>query len=183
MASLGMNFDANQVEPNGTFDPVPAGDYVLQIINSEMKSTKDGMGQYLSLEMDILEGEYAGRKVFDRLNLMNNNVQTVEIAQRTLSAICHATGVLNVADSEQLHFKPMVAKVVVKPPKDQYAASNEVKGYRPMNGSAPAVAHQQRPAGGGYQQQPQNHQQQRPAQQSAAATGGATGNTPPWRRK
>jgi hypothetical protein len=34
-----------------------------------------------------------GRKIFDRLNLVNAEPdQAVEIAQRTLSAICHATG-------------------------------------------------------------------------------------------
>ena len=64
-----------------------------------MRPTKDGGGQYLWLELDVLEGPLAGRKLFDRLNLVNASAQTVEIAQRTLSAICHATGRLQVQDS------------------------------------------------------------------------------------
>ena len=90
MARLGETFDATTVEPNKPLEALPPGRYVVQIVNSEMRPTKDGMGQYLWLELDVLEGEYAGRKLFDRLNLINANPTTVEIAQRTLSAICHA---------------------------------------------------------------------------------------------
>ncbi len=72
-----------------------------------------------------------GRKLFDRLNLVNANAQTVEIAQRTLSAICHATGRLQVQDSEDLHLIPMLADVTVKPPKNGYGESNKLR-YRPL---------------------------------------------------
>ena len=68
----------------------------MLIVNSEMRATTDGTGQLLWLELDVLEGAYAGRKLFDRLNLVNANPTTVEIAQRTLSAICHATGLMQV---------------------------------------------------------------------------------------
>jgi hypothetical protein len=182
MAQLGMQFDANQVEPNAPFEPVLPDDYVVQIINSEMKLTKDGAGQYLELEMDILDGEFKGRKVFDRLNLINNNPKTVEIAQRTLSAICHATGVMNVTDSEQLHFHPVVVKVIVKPPQGQYSASNEVKGYKPANGGGQQPAQTAPPQARPAQQQakPATAPQQaaKPTQQAAKPAG----NTPPWRR-
>jgi len=39
MANLN-GFDANQVDPAATFDPVPAGKYVAVITESEMKPTK-----------------------------------------------------------------------------------------------------------------------------------------------
>jgi hypothetical protein len=71
MARLGETFDASTVEPNKPFEPLPPGRYVVQIVNSEMRPTKDGMGQYLWLELDVLEGAHAGRKLFDRLNLVN----------------------------------------------------------------------------------------------------------------
>jgi hypothetical protein len=108
MARLNEAFDATTVEPNKPLEPLPPGRYVVQIVNSEMRPTKDGMGQLLWLELDVLEGEYAGRKLFDRLNLVNANPTTVEIAQRTLSAICHAVGKMQVDDSEQLHLIPLM---------------------------------------------------------------------------
>lgn len=128
MAELN-GFDANTIEPTGRFDPVPLGDYVVMISASEMKTTKNGEGQYLQLTYDISEGEYTGRKVFDRLNLVNKNEQTQEIAQRALSAICRCVGVLHPKNSEELHDKPMVIKVGIRPAKDGFEESNSVKGY------------------------------------------------------
>ena len=138
MANLG-NFDATQVQPNQPFEVIPGGKYPVQIVASEMRPTKDGSGQYLWLEEEIIDGEFKGRKLWDRLNLSNHNAQAVEIAERALSAICHAVGELHVADSEQLHFKPMVATVRVRPARDQYEASNEIRGYEPMSGAAPVT--------------------------------------------
>jgi hypothetical protein len=148
MARLGETFDATTVEPNKPLEPLPPGRYVVQIVNSEMRPTKDGMGQLLWVELDVLEGEYAGRKLFDRLNLINNNPTTVEIAQRTLSAICHAVGKMQVDDSEQLHLIPLIADVKVQPPKNGYDAQNTLR-YMPLEQQRPAprpVASPVRPA-------------------------------------
>ena len=70
MAIFAQTFDANSVEPSN-FDVFPAGKYLAQIVSSEMRPTKDGRGQYLFLELDILEGQFVGRKLFDRLNLVS----------------------------------------------------------------------------------------------------------------
>lgn len=113
-------------EPTTAQELLPAGKYRAQIVESEMRVTKNGMGQFLWLMLDILEGEYKGRKIFDHLNLVNPNPTTVEIAQRTLSAICHATGKMHVSDSEELHLIPMTIQVKVKPPKNGYGESNAV---------------------------------------------------------
>lgn len=139
-----LNFDSNGIDPTPRFDPIPAGDYPVIITTSEMKMTKDGAGQYLELHLEVQGGEFANRKLFDRLNLHNQNRQAVEIAQRQLSQICHAVGVLQVADSEQLHFKPLTAIVALRPARGEYAASNEIKGYK-AGGGAPVATTYQRP--------------------------------------
>jgi len=90
MARFDTSFDATSVEPTTAYELLPAGKYRAQIVESEMRVTRNGMGQFLWLMLDILEGEQKGRKIFDQLNLVNPNPTTVEIAQRTLSAICHA---------------------------------------------------------------------------------------------
>ncbi|MBI1207402.1 MAG: DUF669 domain-containing protein [Azospirillum sp.] len=140
MARLGSTFNANEVEPSQGTDVVPPGPYELQIVQSEMKDAKNNPGaQYLNLELDILSGPYKGRKLFDNLNLVHPNQQTVSIAERILSAICHATGTLVVDDSEQLHLKPMIADVRIKPADGQYAAQNKIVAYKPISGFAPAA--------------------------------------------
>jgi hypothetical protein len=136
MASFGHTFDASAVEPLGNYDVLPPGKYVAQIVNSEMRPTKDGMGQYLYLELDILEGAARGRRLFDRINLVNSNPETVQIAQRTLSSICRAAGKLQVSNSEQLHLIALVLEVKIRPPKGQYGESNAIR-YLPSSGVAP----------------------------------------------
>jgi hypothetical protein len=147
MANIGYVFDSSTVEPRTPFEVLPAGDYVGQIVKSDMVPTKTGNGNMLNLEIEILNDGFSGRRVWDRLNLDNPNAQAVEIAQRTLSAICRAVGVVQVSDSEQLHFKPFALKVIVLPagkdPKTGYERrepQNEVRGYEPAGGAPVAQA-------------------------------------------
>jgi hypothetical protein len=153
MADLN-GFDANNVEPNAGFDPLPTGKYVAAITASEMKTTKNGKGEYLQLEMEVLEGAFKGRKVWDRLTLKHPNTQTVEIARGTLSAICRAVNVLRPRDSIELHNLPLVVSVAIKNREDTGEPTNTVKGYAKRDAANAAP---------------------RP---TAAAAGG----TPPWKR-
>lgn len=127
MANLG-NFDATKVEPTSTFDPIPNGDYRVAIIKSELKPTKAKTGHYLEMTAEILDEPHKGRKLFGwRLNLDNPNKVAVDIAERDLSAICHAIGKMSVSDSSDLHDVPFTAKVIVT--KDQNGnPRNEIKG-------------------------------------------------------
>ncbi|TWU39480.1 DUF669 domain-containing protein [Novipirellula artificiosorum] len=47
-----LNFDANQVEPTNSLEPIPAGKYVAVITDSEMKPTKAGTGQETELRYE-----------------------------------------------------------------------------------------------------------------------------------
>ncbi len=140
MARFDTSFDATSVEPTTPFELLPAGKYRAQIVESEMRVTKNGMGQFLWLMLDILEGEHKGRKIFDQLNLVNPNPTTVEIAQRTLSAICHATGKMHVSDSEELHLIPMTIQVKIRPPKNGYGESNAIAYLPPERGAVARTA-------------------------------------------
>lgn len=139
MANLGMAFDANSVQPSTAYEPLPQGDYEVMIVDSNMESNKANTGQFLKLQLQVIAGPRTNAVLFVRLNLINPNPKAVEIAQRDLSAICHAIGVLQVTDSVQLHNRPFVVKVTVKDD-PQYGLSNEVKGYKPLGQAAPVVA-------------------------------------------
>lgn len=131
MSVLPTTFDATTIEPAGTYEPLPPGRYSAHIIQSEMRVTKDGQGQYLWLEIEVLEGDCQGRRLYERLNLINANEKAVEIARRALSSICHAVGKMQVSDSEELHFIMFYVDVKVQPPKDGYGASNTMR-YVPL---------------------------------------------------
>ena len=177
MAQLNQHFDASAVEPAAPFELLPPGRYSVQIVQSEMRATRAGNGQYLWLEMDVIEGPHQGRKIWDQLNLVNPNQQTVEIAQRALSAICHAVGQLQVSDSEQLHLRPLQVTLAVEPdsrdkhlPPHEQRKQNKIKGYAPL-GPAPVARATAAPATAPRTAPP-------PPRQAPATTA----STPPWRR-
>lgn len=125
-----LSFNAEGVDTTSQFDAIPAGDYEAMVTASQEKATKDGRGSYLELTLEIQGGQFQGRRLWDRLNLQNSNPKAVEIAQKQLAQLCHATGILQLNDSEQLHNRPVVVKVSAK--HDDYAGEirNEVKGYK-----------------------------------------------------
>jgi len=145
MAHLGL-FNAHDVPPSQDYSPIPTGDYLAQIIDSAMKATQRGDGQYLELVHQILEGEHKGRLVWARLNLDNPSPKTVQIAQQNLSAICHAIGVMQVQDSTQLHHKPLGIRVeFVSAGGRRRHDSNEIRGWRAAERNAQPAAILERP--------------------------------------
>lgn len=158
MAHLGGTFDASNVDPSAPFEAIPAGEYPVMIVDSSMDVTKDGNGQYLKLQLQVIDGQYQGTTLIDRLNLVNANPRAEEIAKRTLSAICHAIGKLQVSDSTELHNAPLLCKVALQPAGPdkngiEREARNEVKGYKPIGqataapAAAPATQATPQPAG------------------------------------
>lgn len=133
-----LNFNATTVAPATAFEAIPAGNYAAIITESAMKPTKRGDGEYLQLTLQIIDGEHSGRKLFDRLNLNNPNATAVDIAQRTLSAICHAVGVMQPQDSAELHDIPMQVKVGVEKNATDGTNSNVIKGYATAGNGKPA---------------------------------------------
>lgn len=140
--SLLRGFDANHVDPNVEFEPIPAGKYLAMITASEEKVTKAGSGSYLQLTFQILEGEYKGRFIWARLNLNNPNATAVQIAKAELSALCRAVGVMTPHDPADLYNLPLIISVKCKKRPDTDEYSNEIKGYakREVAGGPPQQA-------------------------------------------
>lgn len=139
MAQLGYTADPNQ--PEESFDIVPAGEYTTIIEASDYTPNKQGTGMILKLTYQIIDGEFKGRKIFENLNLQNENAQAAQIAQRALNSICLAVGVQHVQDSAQLHGIPLIIDVSVKED-PTYGKQNRIKKHLPASGqtSAPATS-------------------------------------------
>lgn len=156
-----LSFNATTVAPQATFTPIPAGTYLCTITDSEVKITQRG-GTMAVFHLQVVDGEFSGRKLFARINVANPSPEAERIGQAQLSALCHAAGVLQLQDTAQVHGK--VIRVRVKIRKDetgQYGDSNEVKGFEAVAGGAPAFS---APAG------------------AAAAPAPAAAAVPPWKR-
>lgn len=172
-----LNFDASGIAPTTAFDPLPDGWYAMRIIESDM-ATSEKAGDMLKLRLEIDEShhpELANRSVFDRLCLNHpTSSQAREIAQRTLSAICHSIGKLQISDTEELLGQSLRVKVKAIPARTtpdgkSYDATNEVKGYKAIG---EAVEHTPSPASTTTTAKP------------AATTAPATGRpaTPSWKK-
>lgn len=142
MSSAFLNFDATQVNPSDEYTPIPAGSYPVIITESEIKETKNGSGNYLKVALEVQGGEFQGRKIFHNITLQNQNPTAVSIGQRHLSQICHAVNVLQVKDSADLHYKPLIAVVKIRKGDGQYGDSNEVQRYEAARtvGAAPSFS-------------------------------------------
>jgi len=153
MANLGYQFDAEGIEPQKSFEPLPVGKYECIVTNSDVKRTQDGGGSYIWLELTVCDnGPYHGRKIFTNITLTNSGPkaqQAMEIGQKQLSGLCHAAGKLKIEDTSELHDIPIVVDVKIKKDQSgQYGDKNEVRAFLkpgeqdkpkpPSNGSAPA---------------------------------------------
>jgi len=168
MANLTNAYDPN-AEAQQDLGKLPSGEYVAQIVESDMKPTNGNTGTYLELAYVVLEGPLAGRKHWERLNLEHQSPKVVEIANRQFASLREAVGVPNPRDSQELHYKPHVIRIEFSAAGSMITSGSKkgqvrdrdeatIKAWKKLDGAAPAVS---APA----------------QQQSAPATGGA-----PWQR-
>lgn len=137
MADLGFQFKSEEVEVQD-FTPLPEGEYVCMFTSSEMKETKAKTGQYIQLQLDVVEGEHAGRTLIERLNIKNPNEKAVEIAYQTLKRICDAVNKPSISNTEELHNIRLIVRVKVEKSKpyekdgvtQEGNMQNVIKGYK-----------------------------------------------------
>jgi len=152
-AILGQKFVASDV-PQSEYKLLPEGEYVLQIVGSEIKPTAKG-GTQLVIDFNVVGSQYDGSVLKERLNIVNDNTTAVEIAFQTLAKIVSASGLEAINDSSELHGKKMIGKVVVKKGTGTYTSTdgtqkpssdqNQIKSFHPVGlaQSTPTVSQAQ----------------------------------------
>ena len=136
-----FSFNANDAPPPTSMSrgPLPEGKYEAIITQSDIKETKAGTGQYIELVIQITDGEFSGRRLWERLNVSNPNKKAEEMAKTALGALCVATNVLDMDDTEQLHDIPFLIQLEIDRKEPD---RNRIVGY----GAAKAVAPAAKPA-------------------------------------
>ena len=91
-----------------TFEALPRGDYTAMITDSVLKETKAGTGHYIALTMEIIDGAFSGRKIWDNLNVKNQNPTAEKIAHASLTQYFESCGLelQKGADTESLYNIP-----------------------------------------------------------------------------
>ncbi|WP_018261911.1 DUF669 domain-containing protein [Methylobacterium sp. WSM2598] len=138
MANLGESIDVDNIVPErGDFEPLPAGEYMVQITDSDVVEAKTGNGLILKLTFEVMDGANANRKLWLNLNYKNANATAQRIAHEQIKQICDAAGHAgHLTDSEVLHYKPMRVRVTVKNDPG-YGPRNELKKFGALAGGAP----------------------------------------------
>ncbi len=119
------------------FEPIPPGWYPIMIEKAEVRDTKAGTGKYLWMETTVVGENFANRKLFPTITIQNPNQMAVEIGHRELAALGMACGLNAITSSDELLGKTVQAKVKIKKEKG-YDPDNEVNGWKPLDGAAPA---------------------------------------------
>lgn len=132
-----MFFDATDFPDQPSYDPIPAGDYVVQATSAEVKSNSSGTGEYLALDLEVIEGQYAGCKLFPKFTLSHSNQKAVETGHRILATVCKAVKVLTPSDPNDLCGIPFQCRVIVKNRKDTGEPQNECSIYWAIDAQAP----------------------------------------------
>lgn len=138
MAFLGEEINVNDLpESTKSYDPLPAGWYTVKITGAELKETKAGTGKYISVKYDVLGPTHQGLIVFGNLNLQNPSQKAEEIGRRQLGELMRAIGLPAVRDTDQLIGGELLIQLEIKAAEGAYAASNNVVGFKALEGGAP----------------------------------------------
>lgn len=164
----GVDLQNTDTSQRGAFTPIPAGEYLIQAIEGSVVR-KDSGDAMIKLTFEVMEGEFAERKLFVNLNIRHSNPTAQRIATEELTEIWRDAmgGTGNPPSTEALLWKPIRAKVAVEKRKDTGEMQNRVKRYFSASGEAPGIRTSQ-PA------QPQRQ---------AAASQPAQGRRPDWLKK
>ena len=151
MARLQQTFYAGQY-PNSAdiaFEPVPAGTYDVQITDADLKTTKNGDGQYIWLECTIVKNpDYNGRKIFANITTSNPSQKAVDIGRAQIMDLCEILSFTNgFNDTDMLKNQLLKVKVKIQDgTPDRPNKSNQVTAYLYPDGHAPGKG--PLPAGG-----------------------------------
>jgi len=123
-----LDFDiADYAAPElSNFDPLPKGDYNAMITSSDVKETKAGNGRYVELVIEITDGNFARRKIWDRLNVDHADTETEKRARGQLRSVSDACGISQLQSTEQLHDIPFKLSLEID---RRDPTRNKVRGY------------------------------------------------------
>jgi hypothetical protein len=137
-----LPFNAAQFEPSSGLNPWVDGWHPVVLTSIEPKGNQGGDSGRLECVIQALDGPHKGTNQRFGLNLWHSNPQTVEIANRFLSAITYVTigmqGRLNFNDTSELLNIPFLIQASRQkdnPNMNNFNAVKDVQGGDPKTGT------------------------------------------------
>ena len=82
-------FDPETQEGN-SWELLPVDEYVAQVVEASVQQPNSGDGYYLALTWKIIEGDFEGRQVWQRITFLHSSEQAQTIGRKTLKDLCVA---------------------------------------------------------------------------------------------
>lgn len=131
-----FNIDFSEVKSTGNFEPVPIGTYLVISDDAELKTTKNGEGNYISIKYKIIDGDQEGRFLFSNYNIINKNPEAQKIGQQQLKNFMDAAGLKQAKFKSPTEFVGYKAVAVVKHKTDSYGTKAIISYFKPLDAKA-----------------------------------------------
>lgn len=147
MADLGFTFSYTEEDLKDDYAPIPEGTYDVEVVDTEVRLTKDETGKYISTTLRVIDGEYENRRIFTNITVKSENPKALGIGKKLLGQLCNAVGMpigFELENTNDLHNVPVKAFIYVQEAKNGYPERNAVRSFKKIDDVvAPAVAAQQ----------------------------------------
>jgi hypothetical protein len=163
----GQAYTGEGIAHNNDFQPIPPGEYPVEVKDACVKTTRKGNGAYVEIVFEVCGPDCNGRRLWFRCNIANPNPKAVEIGKEQLDSVRIAAGLVAMTDTDQLLGAQMTAKVIVDSENRNevkyvkaYEAPRALPPAPPTMQAAPVPAPQQAPPAPAPQAAPQMPWQQ-----------------------
>lgn len=110
---------------------LPDGEYQAYIDSAELRTTKDGLGQYIKTTWKIATGDFTNRLVFQNYNIKSKNEKAESIGKADLKAILEANGKTDFKLKSPSDLLGLKATVYVKTRKQEgFEDANVISSYK-----------------------------------------------------
>lgn len=175
------DYDATTVPERTPMQLIPNGRYLAIVSDAEWREPQNNNPAYLSLTIEIIDGQFKSRKLWENLNLNHPSDTPQLIARQTLKEICESIALPKPGGSEMLLNKPLCVEIGHRRDSSSGEIVNKIKTFLPrdqVTASATPPSSRFTP-----RKQATNASPQNPASQPAAGQAGATAaESPPWKR-
>lgn len=115
-----------------SFEVLPAGKYLVRCTEAKVEDTKSGTGQFITCQLQVLEGPHESRKLFTRFNIKNDSEQAQKIGRGQLKGFLTKSGFKDpnkLEDVNHLCGLEAVAHVAVRT-SSEYGDQNDIKYFK-----------------------------------------------------
>jgi Protein of unknown function (DUF669) len=140
-------FDPTTQEGN-SWEVLPLSEYVAQVVEASIQQPNSGDGYHLALTWKIIEGDFEGRQVWQRITYLHSSEQSQTIGRKTLKDLCVATNVAEqVNDAEVFLFKPVRIRLGIERDKQGvYPDKNRISRILPLEAKSEEPEQPEQPA-------------------------------------